>query len=253
MIDNFDLIKTLFYFDENTNLFFHCFITQRGKDGKPNKLIQTYLIRSAKHLESLKKEITLLSEHYQARAYINVAGKSFEKVNKAKLITLANEVCSYNDCFINPEKLLGSTAGEVKSESPRWIIDIDDISIKDQVIEWLDKYFHIEEPPHFHYRNFYLKATVPTVHGCHLIVTPFNSLDFNKKFPDVTILKNNGTLLYYPASLESPKYCCSRCGGTNIQLSAWVNSITHEFIEINKKECWCNDCLDVTNTKLING
>lgn len=203
MIDNFDSVKTLLHFDENTNLFFHCIITQRGKDGKPNKLIQTYLIRSVKHLESLKKEITLLCEHYQARAYINVAGKSFEKVNKAVLVKLANEVYSNSIYFISPKKLLGSTIGEVKSEFPRWIVDIDDMSIKDQVIEWLDNYFYIEKPPHFYPRNYYLKATVPTVYGCHLIVTPFNLLDFNKEFPNVTVLKNNGTLLYYPDSLSN--------------------------------------------------
>lgn len=38
MIDNFELIKPLFYFNEANDMFFHCQIVQRAKDHKPNKV-----------------------------------------------------------------------------------------------------------------------------------------------------------------------------------------------------------------------
>ena len=52
MIDNFELIKSLFYFNEANDMFFHLQIVQRAKDHKgENKkvkesAIKTYFIRS---------------------------------------------------------------------------------------------------------------------------------------------------------------------------------------------------------------
>lgn len=47
MIDNFELIKSLFYFNEGNNMFFHLQILRRGKDHPElpaaNKLIQSWL------------------------------------------------------------------------------------------------------------------------------------------------------------------------------------------------------------------
>ena len=34
MVDNFELIKSMFYFNEANNMFFHCQIVQRAKDHK---------------------------------------------------------------------------------------------------------------------------------------------------------------------------------------------------------------------------
>ena len=38
MIDNFELIKPMFYFNEVDNMFFHCQIIQRTKDHKEEKV-----------------------------------------------------------------------------------------------------------------------------------------------------------------------------------------------------------------------
>lgn len=210
MIDNFKLIEPLFYFNEANNIFFHCQIVQRAKDHKPNKVkegaIKTYFIRSVEHLNKVKDEIIILCEHYGARAYINVAGKDFEAVNKLMLHKLAEYVYNGNISSINPRKILNSSAGEVKSRRPKWIVDIDDISDKDKVLEYLDDYFHVDEPPHYYYRNYYIRAEIPTVQGCHLITTPFDLSKFRSAFPNIDVHKNSmGTLLYYPNSLESKK------------------------------------------------
>lgn len=38
MVDNFELIKSMFYFNEANNMFFHCQIVQRAKDHKGEKV-----------------------------------------------------------------------------------------------------------------------------------------------------------------------------------------------------------------------
>lgn len=199
MVDNFELIKSMFYFNEANNMFFHCQIVQRAKDHKPNKVkegaINTYLIRSREHLDRLKDEIILLCEHYKARAYINVAAKDFDAVNKAMLAMLANTVCLKSISAMNPARILNRCIGEVKSRAPKWIVDIDDMSLKEPILEWLDNYFNVNDE--------YLYSTIPTVQGCHLITLPFDSLKFSEAFPNVDVHKNSmGTLLYYPKSLE---------------------------------------------------
>lgn len=46
MVDNFELIKSMFYFNEANDMFFHCQIVQRAKDHKGEKVregaIKTY-------------------------------------------------------------------------------------------------------------------------------------------------------------------------------------------------------------------
>ena len=208
MIDNFELIKSLFYFNEANDMFFHLQIVQRAKDHKgENKkvkegAIKTYFIRSREHLDSLKEEIILLCEHYGARAYINVSGKDFKNLQDILLAKLAEYNLTYT--VRDPRRILNSAAGELKSRNPKWVVDIDDVSIKDKVLEWLDNYFKVREHSVANDRyGIYLYAEVPTKNGIHLISQPFNLQAFHEVFPDVDVHKNSmGTLLYYPNSLE---------------------------------------------------
>lgn len=127
----------------------------------------------------------------------------------------------------------------------KWIIDIDDLTLKKPIVEWLEHYFNVNDD--------YLYATIPTVQGEHLIVKPFNSGKFEADFPDVDVHKNSmGTLLYYPKVLDRPKYCCSECGGTNIQVQAWINPNTGQVTDtLESNDCWCEDCKDRTKLKQI--
>lgn len=194
MIDNFELIKPLFYFNEANDMFFHCQIVQRAKDHKPDKVregvIKTYFIRSKEHLDRVKDEIILLCEHYGARAYINVAGKDFWDMQKIMLMKLARNVTE--NIVQNPRKILNSAAGELKSRRSLWIVDIDDNSIKEGVYKWLRNLGWYEHQI----------IEIPTVQGCHFITPKFNLQDFHNQFPDIDVHKNNMTLLYYPKSLK---------------------------------------------------
>ena len=139
MIDNFDIIKPLFYFSEGNNMFMHCQIVQRAKDHKGNKVkegaVKTYFIRSREHLERVKEEIILLCNHYKARAYINTAGKDFDALQSLMLVKLASDIHLGN--VRNPRKALNSAAGELKSRRPRWIVDIDNLEDKEAAYQWL--------------------------------------------------------------------------------------------------------------------
>jgi len=41
------------------------------------------------------------------------------------------------------------------------------------------------------------------------------------------------------------KFTCADCGGTNVQVKAWVNPNTDEIVETMQDEmedCWCDNC-----------
>lgn len=258
MIDNFELIKSLFYFNEANDMFFHLQIVQRAKDHKgENKkvkesAIKTYFIRSREHLDRVKEEVVFLCEHYGARAYINVAGKDFKNLQDLLLAKLAEY--NLNGTVRDPRRILNSAAGELKSRNPKWVVDIDDISIKDRVLEWLDNYFKVREHSVANDRySIYLYAEVPTKSGIHLISQPFNLKEFHDTFPDVDIHKNSmGTVLYIPNSLNH-RYVCSECGSPNIQVQAWINANTNEYVDDigDSTECWCEDCGKHTKLKEV--
>lgn len=264
MVDNFELIKSMFYFNEANDMFFHCQIVQRAKDHKGEKVregaIKTYFIRSAEHLMRVKDEIILLCEHYKARAYINVAGKDFSALQSLMLVKLASDI--HQGLVRNPRKCLNSAAGELKSRMPKWVVDIDDISmmnvIADKLFElyaeaWKRKGSDISVKALKEVGYDYIYAQIPTKQGIHLIVKPFNTKAFSEAFPDVDVHKNSmGTMLYYPNNLDKPTYCCSQCGGTNIQVQAWVNANTNEYVDdIGEGECWCENCQKHTTIREI--
>ena len=199
-IDNFELIKPLFSFNEANNMFFFLQIVRRAKDHKgeekktKEKAIKTYIVTSREYLDSIKDEVILLCEQYGARAYINVAGKDFDKVQKEMLCVLAEY--NVNNTIVNPYRLLNRIIGQLKSRCPRYLIDIDDIPSQEKpVLDWLAKYFSNKE--------YYHIATVPTAQGEHFIVEPFDVDSFNKDFPNIDVHKNSmGTLLYFPESIK---------------------------------------------------
>lgn len=213
MINNINLILPHFYFNEANNMFMHCQIVQRAKDHKGKKVkegaIKTYFIRSREHLERLMPEIILLCEHYGARAYINIAGKDFDQLQKLMLQKLASDICQNN--IRNPRKVLNSAAGELKSRAPKWIVDIDDMSVKQSIKDWLYNWYleeHKKGPatkmPKTYFAEHSILGEIPTVQGCHLIVKPFDLMKFSEAFPNIDVHKNSmGTLLYYPNSLTN--------------------------------------------------
>lgn len=205
MVNNLEIIKGLFYFNEANNMFFHCQIVRRAKDHKESEKkvkegsIHTYLVRSKEHLETLMPEIILLCEHYGARAYINVAGKDFSCLRAEMARDIIND--TIDNVQRNPMRYLSSAAGKVVSRMPKWIVDIDDIkecpTIKDYLINKLSGNVLMGGKP------IHLYAEIPTRTGAHLITSGFNLKEFHDKFSHVDVHKNSmGTLLYSPKSID---------------------------------------------------
>ena len=206
IINNLELIAPLLPKD-NPMVFCHMQIVCRAKDHKDEKVkegaIKTYFIRDEEHLRRIMPEVILLCEHYGARAYINVSPKSFGKLQKLMLVKLASLVCEGN--IQNPRKTLNSAAGMLTSKNPTWIIDVDNMPVKDSILNWLDDYFKLDSTlPFCNTREeLYLRGIIPTKQGCHLLVRPFNLKEFSSNFPNVDVHKNSmGTLLYYPDSID---------------------------------------------------
>lgn len=213
MINNLQLILPHFYFNEGNEMFMHCQIVQRAKDHKGERVkegaIRTYFVRSREHLERIMPEVIFLCEHYGARAYINLAAKDFDKLQKLMLVKLASDINLGN--IRNPRKCLNSAAGELKSRNPLWVVDIDDLSIKQEVTDWL-YYWFLEKykkglatmVPKEYFAEHSIKATIPTKAGCHLITKSFDLKEFSEVFPNIDVHKNSmGTLLYYPDSIAN--------------------------------------------------
>lgn len=202
-IDNFDRIKSLMTFGESDNLFLHLQILRRGKDHPDlpaaNKLIKSWFVRSAEHLESLKEEVVFLCEHYKARAYISCAPKSIAKLSTLILRKLADNLHTGN--IINPWHVFNSACGELPGVERRWVVDVDTKDtyltekIKDEI--WALWVAYGGQSHEIH--------AIPTLNGSHLIVEPFNLQAFSKSFPDVEVKKNGLTALYVPQCIcEKP-------------------------------------------------
>lgn len=96
-------------------------------------------------------------------------------------------------------------------------------------------------------------AELPTKNGIHIIARPFNLKEFHDIFPNINVHKNSmGTVLYIPDSLKH-RYVCSECGSSNIQIQAWVDANTNEYVSdlYDNGECWCENCKKHTKLKEV--
>ena len=187
MINNFDLISSLLNFD-NSDLFYHLQILRRGKDHpdlpSANRVIKTYYIDNNEKLDKIKQEIIDLCEFFGARAYINLAPKSYHKCTMQCIADMA-------------------IRAEDKSSDPYWIIDVDgptDGKISEFIEYECEPLRYCMEGPHKVYYNK-IYDYIPTKNGYHIITSPFNLEQFKKKYPNIDVHKNNPTILYIPKSL----------------------------------------------------
>lgn len=202
MINNLELIAPLM--PTAPLMFCHLQIVCRQKDHKEKVKegpLRTYFIKNEEHLRRVMPEVIMLCEHYGARAYINVGQKSIQKLQKLILAKIA--MLEFNGNTQSPDKLISSAAGKLTAKEAIWVIDIDDVSMQEDVLEWLDKYFFLSKDLPFGdtRENTYLKGIIPTVHGCHLLTKSFNLKEFQFEFMHkIDVHKNSmGTLLYYPS------------------------------------------------------
>jgi hypothetical protein len=206
MIDTFEQIETLLSFDD-PDLFYHLQIIRRGKDhpnlAAANRTIKTYYIDNNEKLSKLKQEIIDLCEYFGARAYINLAPKSYRKCTMQCISDMAKRALDGD--FKKIYKCWNTVVGYIKSDKPHWIIDVDGPTTGGCISEFIE---YECEP--LNYTMYYLNkvyeskiyAYIPTKNGYHIITKPFNLKQFKDKYPDIDVHKNNPTILYIPKSLD---------------------------------------------------
>lgn len=192
MVDNFDKTQKFFDFDSNS-FFIFAQLVRRQKDIPNEKIkegfIKTWIIRSYDELMKFHDDMITMAENLRARIYINLSPKSFKKVNDEMLLQLA--ISNKQKQLINPYKITNSAIGTTKSETPRWVVDCDNVEDEDKLRHWI-----INE-------NAIIYAEFPTKNGMHFIISPVNTKKFTTDFPTVDLHPNSmGTLLYVPKSLD---------------------------------------------------
>lgn len=177
-------------------------IVRRQKDIKDKKVkessIYSRLIYTQSQLEELMPMIIAICESMQARAYINLTPKSNEILRKNLAKQFVEEVCDNNLTY--PARTFNKVVGslEGKRNERYWMLDIDNDGEHAvtqtqyvDIINWVgDEKVLVDE--------------IPSPHGYHVIVKPFNLKKWKEdNMPDIDIHKNSmGTILYYPKSIE---------------------------------------------------
>ena len=196
MINNILAIKSLLHFQSEDD-FYHLQILKRKKEhpelGSNSYVVKTYYIRSVEYLEKKFPEIVSLCEFHDARAYINLNVRSFERTAFQTLKKVTDQIM--NKDFKSVRKAYESVCGEFGAgRDKRWIVDID--HGPHTTVEYVDKliaYIKAALP-----EGGLILARIPTKNGFHLITSPFRLDTFKEVYPDIDVHRNNPTILYIP-------------------------------------------------------
>jgi len=195
MINNFEQIKQ-FINAKSEDDFWHCQICKRKKEhpelGSKSYIVKTYYIRSIEHLEKCMPEIIALCTFHNARGYINLNRRSFEKCAYQMLKKVTDQIL--NKDFKSVKSAYDSVAGQFSNEpDTKWIIDID---IKDDLfVNRVCNDINNCEPNR---RQNKIYTILPTKNGVHIISKPFNMQEFSEINHTIDIHKNNPTILFIP-------------------------------------------------------
>lgn len=219
MVDNFELIKSHLAFENDGDCYYLQLLRRQSDDpmvdGKPDpayhgnmhsRSLKDYFIRSVEELDERRHEITSLCDMFNVRAYIRMNKRNYRGLSMQILKHITDQLVS-GQTFSSPFHLVSSAAGLANSagKEKTWIVDLDAeyMPFKDDIETMCDRCesgFPIAD-------GFYSNVlySVPTKHGSHLVVRPFNLKQFDSlwcemftglKKPDIH--KDNPTILYCP-------------------------------------------------------
>jgi hypothetical protein len=191
MRNNFKHISQLLKFDSEDD-FYHVQILKRKKEnpeiGSNSYVVKTYYITSLTHLNAKQDEIINLCTYHNARAYINLNRRSFERI-AFHMLKKTTDIIMNKD-YKSVRNAYESVCGEYGSGKDKyWIIDID------------PEHFEIAPTLKWHLTDLMPMGNkvideIPTKNGYHIITTPFDMGEFKKLYPEVEVHKNNPTILY---------------------------------------------------------
>lgn len=195
MVDNLDKILPLLKFESEDD-FYYIQILQRKKEneqlGSNSRVIRNYYIKSQQYLIDRYDEIKQLCITFNARASIRLNKRSFEKTAFKALENIANSMRNREYKFIN--KSYDRAVGQNHNDSlKKWILDIDNpnwlFADSIELADFINKLQPIGNK---------ILAHINSKSGLHIITSPFNVEDFNKKYTGIEIHKDNPTNLFIP-------------------------------------------------------
>ena len=193
MINNIKEIKKLLVF-ENDDHFYHLQIIKRKKEnpevGSNSYMVKTYYINSLEYLDFKYEEIINLCKFHNARAYINLNRRSFERMAYHTLKKITDQIL--NKDFKSVRKAYESVSGTYSIEPhKKWIIDVDSDLDEDRLRIFLWALLPVGNKT---------IAKIKTKNGYHLITSPFDLREFrDSKFSDgLEVHKDNPTILFIP-------------------------------------------------------
>lgn len=215
MINNFEQISKLLKWDSEDEFYF-IQILQRKKDNPGNihgsnnssRLIKAYYIDSLEKLNKQKDEMIQLADLFNARVGINLNRRSYYKTAFNTLVATANLM--HNKEFKYLYRTWNTACGVHNGVDDKiWLLDVDFLPEQNIVDEFGVKFNDIEMHRNAALVDFINKAqpivnpnkiiaTIPSKSGYHLITSGFDTREFVKVFPEVSLHKNNPTNLYIP-------------------------------------------------------
>lgn len=215
MVDNFKIIRSMLKFENPGDCYYVQLLRRQSDDPKiggvpdpayhgnmHSRSIKDYFISSLEHFDEVEKEIKMICEVFNVRAYIRLNKRTFKDISMVIFKHITEEICS-GETFASPFHLVARAAGRANGagKSKTWIVDIDAefVPYKQAVREMIEKC----EP--FQSANDIVE--IQTKNGFHLIAKPFNTSrmdelwqsfcsENNINLPRFDIHKDNPTILY---------------------------------------------------------
>jgi len=200
VVDNWKLIREKLDFSDKDKFYF-IELMQRKKDNPNfpanNRMVKYYFVYSLEYYDAIEEEVKKLSECTGARVYILLNRRSYKKCVLNVLADAAKMAIDNN--YLHFPKLISSVVGKYADEPNKvWIVDVDfDEDGGPDLNKIIDTINSLEPNP----GTPKYKFLIPTLHGCHLITSPFNYQKFHEIYPDIDIHKDNPTLLYFKSNI----------------------------------------------------
>jgi hypothetical protein len=193
MIDALNKLAQYLTFDTEDD-FYYLQILQRRKDNpglnSDTRVIKNYYIGSLQYLEKHYEEIKNACNTFNARAMLRLNRRSYEKVAFRAMQLMAMSLGNREYQYVR--RIYSRACGQTHNDpNPKWILDID--NNKESPSPDLLSYILFSKPAGEKHIT-----TLETKNGFHCITKPFDMTDFGKKFPSVSVHKDNPVNLYIP-------------------------------------------------------
>jgi hypothetical protein len=201
-IDNYKLIEPHLRWD-NSDMFYFIQIFKRRKDNpgmdKDMVLIDNFYIYTKEQFDKIYPLIKTTCNAHNARAYFRFNRRSAKQTALQSLKRLTEMIIQEN--YKSAKGSYASAAGEFHAEKDKtWIIDVDDIDLKD--LSDREKIKDILIDLQIKTGREPLILEFPSRNGIHYITRAFNSKEYEMIIKEMDIRtdlhKDNPTILYMP-------------------------------------------------------